>query len=298
MKNLNMNLKRSISNVAFSLKKNSPELLIAAGVVGVVTSAVMACRATLKADEILNKAKEDLDRIDEVAENPDYTEEYDEEAHKKDTALVYVKTGAKLAANYAPSIILGGLSLAAILGSHRILKTRNVGLAAAYAALDSKFMAYDGRVADRLGRDEADELKYGIQKQEIEERTVDENGEEKVVMKTVNVLNSSPDEFTFIFDRNNPNWDDESDYSRMFLHAQETFANDKLHADGHLTLNDVLRSLGFKDTKAGMVLGWIDDKNNEDGDGYVDFGIKEIYRNGVIEFILNFNVDGNIYERL
>lgn len=43
------------SKTSFQLKKHSPEILVVAGVIGVVTSAVMACKATTKVNEILDK---------------------------------------------------------------------------------------------------------------------------------------------------------------------------------------------------------------------------------------------------
>ena len=62
----------------FAVRKHSPEILIVAGVIGVVTSGVLACRATLKAKEVLDGAKEDLKLIDEALKDEkraDYTEE-------------------------------------------------------------------------------------------------------------------------------------------------------------------------------------------------------------------------------
>ena len=49
-----------LSKTSFQLKKHSPEILVVAGVIGVVTSAVMACKATTKVGEILDKTKEDV----------------------------------------------------------------------------------------------------------------------------------------------------------------------------------------------------------------------------------------------
>ena len=54
-----------ISNVSFSLRKHSPEILIGAGVVGVVVSTVLACKATLKADDVLKDAGEKVKAIDD-----------------------------------------------------------------------------------------------------------------------------------------------------------------------------------------------------------------------------------------
>ena len=56
------------SKTSFQLKKHSPEILVVAGVIGVVTSAVMACKATTKVNEILDKTKEDVEAIHKCEE--------------------------------------------------------------------------------------------------------------------------------------------------------------------------------------------------------------------------------------
>ena len=86
---MNMNsimttLTRSLSRSGLKLKKHSPEILLVAGIVGAVTSAVMACKATLKANDIVEESKTQIDTIHEVSENPEMAEKYSEEDKKKD----------------------------------------------------------------------------------------------------------------------------------------------------------------------------------------------------------------------
>ena len=87
----------------------------------------------------------------------------------------------------------------------------------------------------------------------------------------------------------------------MFFRSQQNFLNDKLRVKGFLTLNEAYVALGFKETKAGMVCGWVYDKKNPNGDNYVEFDVKEVCimnENGYYEgaYAIDFNVDGNIYE--
>lgn len=89
----------------------------------------------------------------------------------------------------------------------------------------------------------------------------------------------------------------------MFLRSQQNFANDKLKANGHLTLNDVYDMLGFHDSKAGMVVGWIYDLDHPNGDNYVEFDVKKVNlpneQGGYEEaYAIDFNVDGNIYNEM
>lgn len=299
---------RSFHKVGFTLKKHSPEILIVAGIAGVVTSAVMACKATTKLDTILDKAKEDLDKVHEAIENPEtLPEEYTEEDGKKDLTIVYTKSAIDVAKLYAPAVGLGVLSITAILAGHNITRKRNLALAAAYTAVDKGFKEYRNRVIERFGKELDRELKYNIKAKEIEEVIVNEDGSEQVVTKTVHVVEDekqicSP--YAKFFDESCKGWTKDPDYNLMFLRKQQDYATDKLRAQGYLLLNDVYDMLGIDRTKAGAVVGWIYDKKNPVGDNYVDFGLYDMDRvtgrnrafvNGYEKVaLLDFNVDGNI----
>ena len=82
-----------LSKTSFQLKKHSPEILVVAGVIGVVTSAVMACKATTKVGEILDKTKEDVETIHKCEADESVKERYSSEDAQKDLAIVYVQTG-------------------------------------------------------------------------------------------------------------------------------------------------------------------------------------------------------------
>ena len=298
---------RSFNKALFQVKKHSPEILIGAGVIGVTASAVMACKATLKVNDILDESKENIEKI-HVATEKGYTEagaDYSEEDSKKDLTIVYVQTGVKLVKLYAPAVAVGALSLAGIIKSHQILTTRNAALAAAFTAVDKGFKEYRGRVIERFGKELDQELKYGIKAKEIEVKTVNEDGSEVTEKMTVDVYdpnNYSP--YARIFDDGCNGWDKDTEYNLMFLKKTQAYANEKLKKQGYLYLNDVYEMLGFPKTKAGHVVGWIYDEVNPVGDNFVDFGFMNMYSEKARDFVngyervvvLDFNVDGNIYE--
>ena len=134
------NVTRTFNKVGFKFKKHSPEILVAAGVVGVIGSTVMACKATTKATELMEKAKTDVEAIKNCAEAN--KEEYTEDDVKKAVGLTYTKAGLNVAKLYAPAVALGALSITAIVSSHNILRKRNIALAAAYATVDKSFKEY------------------------------------------------------------------------------------------------------------------------------------------------------------
>lgn len=296
----------SFNKMGFELKKHSPEILVVVGVVGTVASAVMACKATTKVSDILEKSKEDIDSIHNCAADESLEDEYTPEDAKKDLAIVYIQTGVKLTKLYAPAVALGVLSLGSILASNDILRRRNGALAAAYATVDKGFKEYRNRVVERFGEEVERELRHDIKAKKIDKIVIDENGKEKKVKETVQVA-SDPNtysDYARFFDDGCTGWEKDSEYNLMFLRAQQQYANDKLMANGRLFLNEVYDMLGIPRTKAGQVVGWVYDTENPVGDNYVDFGMYDIHREVVRNFVngyertilLDFNVDGNIWD--
>ena len=310
------NLTRTFNKVGFQLKKHSPEILITAGIIGTVTSTVMACKATTKLSGILDDAKDQIDAIHEGMENgevkPPVGEPvpYSLEDGKKDLTIVYVQTGVKLVKLYAPAVLLGAVSLYSIVKSHSIMNTRNAALAAAYATVDKGFKKYRGRVIERFGKEIDHELKYNIKAKEIERTIVDEEGNESTVKETINVANiDEPSDYARFFAEHCPNWSKDPEYNLVFLKAQQAYANKMLQDKGYLFLNEVYEMLGIPKTRAGHVVGWVYDENNPDCDNYVDFGLYTQYGNEIYDerkrafvngtersILLDFNVTGNIYD--
>lgn len=294
-----------VTKIGFKLKKHSPEIFIISGIVGGIAAAVMACKATTKAEKVINKAKDDLDMIHAAIDgHVPAKENYAEEESKKDITKVYVSTGLSLVKLYAPAVVLGGLSITAILYSNNILRKRNVALAAAYATVDSSFKDYRNRVIERFGDEVDKELKYNIKPLTVQEKTVDENGNEVVTEKTVKVADPGEHNmYTRIFDESSCYWSKTPDYNQMFLIGRERYANDKLNAQGYLFLNDVLEMLDLPRTKEGQMVGWVKDPKIG-RDDYIDFGIFNANKKSNRAFIngyepsiwLDFNVQGNILD--
>lgn len=295
---------RTFSKVSLQGKKYAPEVMVVVGVVGVVASAVMACKATTKAGAIVEDTKNQMDKIHEVAET--HAEEYSEDDMKKDTVIVYTQTAVKFAKLYGPAVILGTASIACILGSHHILSKRNAALAAAYATVDKGFKEYRGRVIERFGKELDKELRYNVKAKDFEETVVnEETGEETKVTNTVNVADPNEySDYARFFDDGCTGWTKDSEQNLYFLKCQQNYANERLQKKGYLFLNDVYEMLGIPKTKAGQIVGWIYDKKNPVGDNFVDFGIYNMNREKARDFVngyertilLDFNVDGNILD--
>lgn len=301
--NFMMKASRMFNNAGLQIKKHSPEILLGVGIVGTVASTVMACKATTKLDSILKETKQTTDIIHAGATVGNIEgHEYTQEDAKKDLTIVYAQTGVKLVKLYAPAIAVGALSIACIVSGHKILKGRNLALAAAYAAVDKGFKDYRKNVVEKFGEEIDKELRYNVKAKEYETKETDEKGKEKTTKEIVNVVDSDASVYARFFDELCPDYEKDAEFNLMFLRKQQEWANEVLRSRGHLFLNEVYDSLGIPRTKAGQVVGWIYDEKKPVGDNYVDFGIYNTKRASNREFVngyekailLDFNVDGDI----
>lgn len=306
---MKFNIANSIKRSRMSIEKYSPEILMAAGLVGFGFTLVSVCKATIKAQDLLNNHKETVEHIHEVMESEEYEQareegEYTEETFRRDLTIATVQTGVKIVKTYAPAMILGIGSAACVLGSHHILRTRNIALAAAYATIDSAFGNYRKRVIDKFGEEIDKEFKYGIKAVEIEETVTDEKGKEKTVKKTVEMV-EKPSEYAKFFDASCKGWDKNPEYNLTYLRGVEAHFTNKLKygREGRVFLNDVYDYLGIDRTKAGQIIGWVYDPENPDKE--IDFGLYKTNRanqafvNGYEPVVLlDFNVDGEIWTEM
>ena len=294
---------KPLAKAKFGFKKHSPEILVVGGIVGGVVSAVMACKATTKAQDILSETHYKVSQVHAVLDDPENTEDrYSEQDSRKDLALIYAQTGLELAKTYAPSVLLGAASIVSILGGHKILRGRNVALAAAYATIDQSFKEYRDRVVEKFGETVDKELRYNLKAQKITETEVDpETGKQKKVKKEILVPagDGSYSGYARSFEPGCEYWENDAQLNKAFLMAQEEFANQKLRSQGYLFLSDVYKALGFRDDRASHCVGWTFDEENPKGDNYVSFGFRDnlSFMEGFEKnVILDFNVDGPILD--
>lgn len=295
---------RLLSSTQYQVKKHSPEILMVAGIAGTIVGTVLACKATTKVSEIIEEKNKNIEDVHTCLE--DNTKEYTKEDSKKDLTIIYAQTGVKLFKLYAPAIGVMALSFASIIAGHKVLKKRNIAIAAAYAAIDKGFKQYRKNVIKEFGEGVDQQMRFGLKSKEIKKK--DKDG--KTVKETEYYIDPDANpldnisEYARFFDAASSNFAKDPEYNMMFLRRQQDYANEMLKSRGHLFLNEVYDLLDIPRSKAGQVVGWVYDKNgNTKGDNYVDFGL---YRNdqGTRRFVngleynilLDFNVDGVIYD--
>lgn len=279
---------RTASRGALVGKKYSPQILTGVGIVSGVAAAVMASKATLKAQPIVADAKEFLEVV------RDNKASLSDRDYAKELSFAYARPGIQLAKVYAPALSLGSASILCVISAQGIMQRRNAGLAAAYVAVEKGLAEYRKRVEVALGADKERELFYNTTMTEMK----NESGKvEKVEIFDPNGVSI----YAKFFDEYNPNWTKTPEYNLLFLKAQQNYFNDLLKARGHVFLNDVYDGLGIDRSQAGQVVGWV---LNAGGDNFIDFGIFNGTREPVREFVngrersilLDFNVDGVVLD--
>lgn len=306
--NITNGLSKLTGRTGLMLKARSPEILLVVGITGTVASAILACRATLRVEEVLDNHREKTEKINDcwekVKEGEIPLDKYSENDHKKDLAVAYTQTAVDFIKLYGPAVTLGVASIACIIGGHGIMKKRNVALMAAYKAIEEGFGAYRKRVIEEYGEDKDYMFKNGLREETYTETEVGEDGKSKKVKKTKLVSDgnsNTPSPYAKFFDESCAQWSKTPEYNLMFLRAQENYWNQMLVARGHVFLNEVYDALGIERTQAGSIVGWV---ISENGDNFIDFGIFDGEKKRARAFVnglernvlLDFNVDGVIYD--
>lgn len=296
MKYVPIAVSRVVARQLLHAQKHSPAIMLGAGIATGVLATIQACKATLKVEDILNEGEHDLNTLREITEKLPH--KYPVSELPKREAALRVRTVRKVAKIYTPAAVMGLASIGLLTGSHIVLTRRNAGLAAAYAVLDRGFREYRDRVRSELGPEKDQEFRYGSQQREIVEE--DEHGHEVKTVKRHNTPGRSI--YARLFDDGNQNWRPNPLVNRTFIQCQQSYANDKLRANGHIFLNEVYDMLGMQRSPEGQVVGWVIGGRKK-GDGFVEFGLESespamrAFMDGdESSVLLDFNVDGNIWD--
>lgn len=293
---------KSLGRGGLLIRKHSPEILLSVGIAGVIVSTVMACRATTKAEMVLDEAQEKLAKIKHVKETA-FEEDYSDQDHKKDLFITYVQSGVGFVKVYGPAVTLGLASIGCILGAHGIMRSRNVALMVAYKGLEQSFSDYRRRVIEEFGEEKNRQFRNGLYSEKITVEEVDEKGKKTKVKKEVERVDPNHySQYAKFFDESSTQWSKTPEYNFTFLKCQQNHANDLLHSRGHIFLNEVYDMLGLPRSQAGALVGWVDGV----GDDFVDFSIfdgddlkRRDFVNGYERSILlDFNVSGVIYDMI
>lgn len=317
-------MNKVIAKAGQTVAKNSPTILTVGGVVGIGVTIFLACRATLKAQKVVEDHHERREKVEEKFEK---SEDVTDKEYTRELAKVYGKTIADMTKLYTVPAVLGVASIVSILGGYKILSDRNVKLTnslaavtAAYQQLDKFTKQYRKRVRDDAGKDKDLEYAYGVTKDKCE--TVSPEGKKENLKGTLHTKDgvSKKDISDFeklnpyvaVFDERSREYKNSASMNLTTIKGQLNAWNDIAKARiaeakcggayPVITQNEVRRSLDLPETSAGAVTGW--DLASDDYDGFIDFGINtitypqnELFAEGrSTACVLEFNCTGNVID--
>lgn len=267
-----------MGKLCLRFKRNWPTIATVTGCVGVTAGTVLACRATLKVPRIMNDHKVVMDQINE--------DKYLEETEmKRSKTRVFVQTGSRLAKTYAPAVLIQAGSMGLIASSHVEMLGRQAALSAAYTSVVTAFDQYRERLRAQIGEDEERKAYLGLTEETVTREEInEETGRKKKVKEKILVYEVDPEDYSKYArcfckleltpdgeaNMGSTEFTNDSATNLFFLKSTQGWANDKLHAEGWLSLNDVYSALGFDKIPEGQVIGWVD---NAEHTKEIDFGI-------------------------
>ena len=281
-----------VQQIGRAVVRHGPTIMTVAGIAGVVGGGVLACKATIKAEEIMAEHQSNAEAVRESGYSIE--EEYNEAITK-----VYIHTAKELLKAYGPALILTGVSISSILYGHRVLCVRNVMLAGAYKALTMDYDEYRKRVQDKIGYDEEVKIRHNIQKIDVKNLETGEMDYLEYVLSDDPCAWNARSKF---FCESSIYWTEDPEANLNFLREVEKDMQKLFNKKGYLFLNTVYKALDIPETYAGSVCGWIKGL----GDNKIDFGLYNMDHEGVRRFIngyeavvlLDFNDDGYIADKI
>ena len=301
-----------------TIVKHSPEILMAAGGISFVATIVLACKETIEEQEILEVHESALDYIDLMYEQ----EELDTKAYKKSRFKAYKDTSIETVKNYAPALIIGGISISCFFGAFGIMRKRYATVVLAYGALEESFRKYRERVIAARGTDEDIYYLTGSYPKEISVKN-DDGTKEKVKQLPMLPDGGIASPYAFKFGKYNEDgsrnnqWSFDRQLNLSYVLGQQDWLNHQLYSRcvfddqhrvkirGSVMLNEVRDLLGEVAIPSGSIAGWRFSNGEPGCNGFIDFRITEGSEpdpddpNKIIPFlIINPKCDGMIYDLL
>lgn len=218
------NLSKIVDDIKLSLTKHSPEILMGLGITGMITTTVLAVKATPRALMLIEEKKK-------------------EERKDKLTPVETFKVAWKC---YVPATLTGVTSIACLIGSGSVHARRNAALATAYKISETALVEYKEKVIETIGEKKEKTIQDKIDKDKIDNNPVSQNS---VIVTGKGTTLCYDALFGRYFD---------SDIEQIKRAINEI--NRRIMVDMYVSLNEFYDELGIPHAEVGDDLGWnIDD---------------------------------------
>lgn len=218
------NVSKFLKSVQSSISKHSPEILTGMGVAGMITTTVLAVRATPKALELIKQEKE-KEQVDKLA------------------PIDVVKATWKC---YIPAAVTGVVSTACLIGASRVSLSRNAALATAYKLSENALTEYKDKVVEVVGEKKERQVRDEISKDRVEKQPVTKS--EVIITDRGNTL---------CYDHLSGRYF-KSDIDHINRVVNDL--NRRMLSDMYISLNDLYSELGMEHIGIGYDLGWNTDR--------------------------------------
>lgn len=213
-------LSNIIKGVRTSAAKHSPEILTGLGIAGMITTTVLAVKATPRACRLI-EAKKQEERIDEL------------------TPIETVKTTWKC---YIPATITGVTSIACLVGANSVNAKRNAALATAYKISETALVEYRDKVIESVGEKKEQLIKDEVAKEQIKKNPVSKS--------EIIVTGKGNTRCLDVISGRRFNSDMEK------LRRVENELNKRMFSEMYISLNEFYDEIGLEHTMVGDQLGW------------------------------------------
>ena len=270
--------KTFFAKTGLEIKKHEPEIDLILGITSFVATVILASRATLKADKILDehenriKKAEEAKKIVDNEENEEYDKyEYDIDEEKM---KICAKTIVNIGKTYVLPVSVGALSIGFFMKSYTSLNGKFFGAVTFANSIANRFDDYRKHVIENEGYEADSKYMYGEDKSDILKEDKENPGSDL----SLNVK----DEYTIEFDDHLSVWDENNLFNRKYIAFIEMTVNDMLQGTkGYVFLNDIFEMIDEKPIPDGQIVGYtkadfpvsfgVSYANYKDNPGVVDF---------------------------
>lgn len=223
-----LNLPAATKKIKRAAVKQAPALLTVMGISCMVSSTIMAVRATPKA--LLLKEKAELEKNKDV------------QVFEEAQSLTPVELVQSCWRCYAPSFVVGVFGTACLVGANSVNMRRNAALAAAYALSEGSLKEYRDKALEVVGEKKENDIRNAVAKDDVKSNPPVENS----IIDTGFGNNLCRDPICGRYFR--------CDIEKLKSSLAEL--NLKLVSDGWVSLNDYYDLLNLPESAMGDDLGW------------------------------------------
>ena len=222
--------KTNLATIAKDIRKfaskRSPEILTGIGIAGMITTTILAVRATPKALELIEEQKEE-ESVDELS------------------SFEVVKVAWK---PYIPAIVTCIASTACLIGASSVNTKRNAALATAYKLSETALSEYREKVVETIGEKKERIVRDKVAEERVKKNPVSKN--EVIVTGNGKTLCFDPISGRYFMCS-----------IETIKKAENTLNKQMLHdISGYVSLNEFYDELGLDHTSVGDDLGWNTDQ--------------------------------------